>query len=325
MDNPVYESVKWLRNKSEHVGIDDDRLCEAAAEMASLDFDYPEWRFSCLPEKDEPGTFEFFFVINCLNFKFWHTDTRERFRATVDGEVYYGAFAMFALLNRWYRQEPALLTGEFMRELNVGTAEPRLTGDTGPIPELRERVRVLNETGEVLTGQYGDFKGLVEASSYRCFDGGHGIVERLVRDFPSFRDRCELDGRELIFNKRAQLAPAMAYARFRGTEVALIKDVRKLTAFADYQVPKGLLSYGILSYSDELAGKIGRKEILAKGGREELEIRANTICAVEALLVELNRIRPEDHKINAVQMDYHLWRKARDDPRQYHLTETTAY
>jgi hypothetical protein len=29
--------------------------------------------------------------------------------------------------------------------------------------------------------------------------------------------------------------------------------------------------------------------------------------------------------VNAVQMDYHLWKMARKEEKQYHLTVTTAY
>ena len=182
----------------------------------------------------------------------------------------------------------------------------------------------LNEVGRVLSDRYGDFAGLLRASSFRCFNHGDGIVERLLSDFPTFRDCGILAGRKLVFNKRAQLAPAMAFARFRGTDIAPISDIDELTAFADYQVPKGLLAYGLLGYLDDLARRIERRELLPMGSREELEIRANTICAVEELLCELNR-RRKGKKVNAVQMDYHLWKMARDDPRPYHLTETTAY
>ncbi len=324
MNNPVYESVKWLAEESVHVTIHRERLCEVAERMVDERFDYPTWRFPCLPDVGDPGSLEFFFVINSLNFKFWHSDTRERFRATVDGETYMGAFAMFALLKHWYDEEPAVLTGEYLRNLTEEKAAPRLTGDTGPIPLLKERIMALNEVGRVLSDRYGDFAGLLRASSFRCFNHGDGIVERLLSDFPTFRDCGILAGRKLVFNKRAQLAPAMAFARFRGTDIAPISDIDELTAFADYQVPKGLLAYGLLGYLDDLARRIERRELLPMGSREELEIRANTICAVEELLCELNR-RRKGKKVNAVQMDYHLWKMARDDPRPYHLTETTAY
>jgi len=106
---------------------------------------------------------------------------------------------------------------------------------------------------------------------------------------------------------------------------APIKDIEKLTAFADYQVPKGLCSYGILEYSDALRKRIRNKEILDSGSREELEIRANTIYSIEKLLKEINLLRNGREAVNAVQMDYHLWKMARKEAKQYHLTVTTAY
>lgn len=323
--NPVYESVKWLVEESRDVRIDREKLKETAREISDDSFDYPTWQFRCLPDALDAGTLEFFFLINCLNFKFWHTDSRERFSATVDGEKYYGAFAMFALLTKWYREEPSLISGKFLSRLEIAQALPRLTGDTGPIPMLRERVMIMNEVGEVLSEKYGDFSNLVSSSYYRCFNDGEGIVERLVRDFPSFRDEYLVAGKKIIFNKRAQLAPAMVFAKFRGTDIAPIKDIDKLTAFADYQVPKGLKIYGIMKYSDRLTEMIRERLLLPHGSTEELEIRANTIFAVQKLIKEINRHRSGPEKINAVQMDYHLWKKARDNKEQYHLTETTAY
>ena len=324
MDNPVYESIRKFARESRHVTTDRESIRKTAKVICNLEFEYPDWRFDCLPEADDVNTLEFFFLINCVNFKFWYSDTKERFSATV-GKKYFGAFAMFALLKKWCAEEPSMLTGEYLRELDFDISREKLTGDSGPIPMLSERVKVLNEVGSVLSGKYGSFYGLVKASSFRCFNEGNGIVERLVRDFPSFRDEYIYNGKNLVFNKRAQLAPAMAYARFRGTDIAPIGDIEQLTAFADYQVPKGLMMYDILRFSPGLREKIGNRIILARGSREELEIRANTIYGVEKLIKEINRLRDVTDKINAVQMDYHLWKRARDNPSPYHLTETIAY
>ena len=177
----------------------------------------------------------------------------------------------------------------------------------------------------MLSEKYGDFGNLVRKSSFRCFNHGKGIVERLVRDFPSFSDEYILNDKKLIFNKRAQLAPAMVNSRFRESGKSPIYDIEKLTAFADYQVPKGLCTYKILEYSDALVKRIRNKEILESGSREELEIRANTIYAVEKLIKEINYLRSSEEPVNSVQMDYHLWKMAREEARQYHLTVTTAY
>jgi len=324
MENPVYGSSKWLVKSSRDVFTSKERIRETAAAISDKQFDYPTWRADCLPVGDGAEVLEFFFLINCLNFKFWYTDTKERFSVSGTNK-YYGAFAMFALLNKWLAEVPDLVKADYLKVLNIEEARRRLTGDRGPIPMLQQRVRILNEVGEVLLEKYGDFSNLVKKSSFRCFNHGNGIVERLLRDFPSFSDEYFLDGKKLIFNKRAQLAPAMVGSRFREADTAFIKDVEKLTAFADYQVPKGLCSYGILEYSDALKKRIRNKEILESGSREELEIRANTIYAVEKLLKEINNLRIDRETVNAVQMDYHLWKMARREAKQYHLTETTAY
>lgn len=325
LENPVLTSVKWFVDNSRHVKINYENISKVAEENAGSDFPYPSWDFDCLPKERNDAALEFFFLMNCLNFKFWHTDTKERFSAIVNGDKYIGAFAMFGLFNKWQKKNPNLLTGQYLKNMTIEIARKNLSGIRGPIPMLRRRVEIMKEAGNILTSKYSDFNDLVERSEYLCFNNGRGIVERLIEDFPSFRDEYQFHGRRIILNKRAQLAPAMVYAKFRGTGNFDLKDIDKLTAFADYQLPKGLLGYGILEYSSEMEKIIKKREFIPKGSRLELEIRANTVLAVHILLGALNERRNGLGLVNAVQMDYHLWKRGREENTPYHLTETSAY
>jgi hypothetical protein len=79
-----------------------------------------------------------------------------------------------------------------------------------------------------------------------------------------------------------------------------LSNLDKLTAFADYKVPQMLRKFGVLEYIPELANKIdGYKEIEA-GSREEIEIRAATIWAIEEMKEVL---RPRFPQITARQLD----------------------
>jgi hypothetical protein len=60
-----------------------------------------------------------------------------------------------------------------------------------------------------------------------------------------------------------------------------------LTAFADYKIPQFLRHKKVLVYDSSLAQRVDNQIDLEPGSKEEVEIRACTIAAVEALRQEL--------------------------------------
>ena len=176
--------------------------------------------------------------------------------------------------------------------------------------------------GRVLQDKYdGSFSNMVKASGGKAFDEGNGMVERLTRDFPSFRD--EADG--AVFNKRAQLAVGMLTSRLAGTGEFDTPDVDQLTVFADYQLPRGLRAMGVLNYGDELAERVDNGRPIEKGSQMEKELRAYTIVASELLMKEMRK-RPGFEKLDARGLDSYLWSTARKDKNSKpHITITTAY
>ena len=91
------------------------------------------------------------------------------------------------------------------------------------------------------------------------------------------------NGKEIYFYKRAQLA---VYEVYRSTGIK-ISGIENLTAFADYKIPQGLRKMGILSYSKELSEKVDSKKLIKRDSEEEIEIRANSIWAIEYMKDEL--------------------------------------
>jgi hypothetical protein len=122
--------------------------------------------------------------------------------------------------------------------------------------------------------------------------------------------------RDVGFYKRAQLTAAdLATAG-----VAEFQDLDRLTIFADNLVPHVLRVDGILSYEPELLERINREELIPKGSREELEIRATALHAVE-LIAKRTPVTP-------MQLDYLLWNRGQEAgykalPR--HRTRTVFY
>jgi hypothetical protein len=99
----------------------------------------------------------------------------------------------------------------------------------------------------------------------------------------------------------------------------------QLTAFADYKLPQVLRHLGILHYEKELARKVDEGILLEPGGAEEVEIRANTIMAVELIRQELAR---EENGMRAFEIDWFLWNMGQHESfrvKPYHRTSTIFY
>jgi hypothetical protein len=164
--------------------------------------------------------------------------------------------------------------------------------------------QALNDLGGYVEERFGgSFRGLV--------DSADGSAERLagsLAEMPFYRD--------VGFYKRAQLTAAdLATAG-----VAEFDDLDRLTIFADNLVPHVLRVDGILSYQADLLERINREDLIQKGSREELEIRAAALHAVE-LIATRTRVTP-------MQLDYRLWNRGQEAaykalPR--HRTRTVFY
>ena len=67
-------------------------------------------------------------------------------------------------------------------------------------------------------------------------------------------------------------------------------DIDQITMFADYRVPQLLNEYKIMEYTKELQLTIEKKVELCSGCKEEVEIRAATIIAVEKIKEYINDV-----------------------------------
>jgi hypothetical protein len=85
------------------------------------------------------------------------------------------------------------------------------------------------------------------------------------------------------------------------------------------------LILGIIEYVPKLAQKIDSYELIASETREEVEIRANTVWAVEMIRQDLSK---RFGQVTSAQVDTMLWKKSQEktgDEKPYHRTLTIAY
>jgi hypothetical protein len=171
----------------------------------------------------------------------------------------------------------------------------------------------LNDLGRRVVEEFGGaFAEVVQAARGSAV----ALVERMA-GWQCFSDTSTYDGIEVPFLKRAQIAAADLTA----ARVAEFDDLKGLTMFADNLVPHVLRLDGILRFDPGLVGRIEGGELLEHESREEVEIRACALQAVELIAAERAGIRAPD-------IDRLLWNRGQEprykaSPR--HRCRCTAY
>jgi hypothetical protein len=165
----------------------------------------------------------------------------------------------------------------------------------------------------LLDGFGGSALALVEAAG----DSALALVAELG-GWPCFADRSRYDELSVPFLKRAQIAAA----DLQRAGVADWTDVGRLTMFADNLVPHVLRLDGVLVFAPELVARIEAGELIEHGSREEVEIRACAVEAVERI------VTVRGAPATAAAVDQLLWQRGQQpaykaSPRQ--RSRTTAY
>ena len=260
-------------------------------------------------------------VFNCINFCFWTPKEQKKWATEINGETIDGSVGLFRALEETLKNGTPLADAHFLKELTIEQYKKILNGNT-EIPLLNERVQCLNEAGAVLLKNFnGSFTKILEAADGNAVK----LTDLFITHFPAFNDYTVLNGEKVEFHKRAQLNTDMLNHQLTKHGKKELTDLDKLTAFADYKVPQMLRKFGIITYTPKLTEKIDTYTEISKGSREEIEIRATTIQAIEQIKEHLKPRLPD---ITAGQIDNYLWNKGQEkspDDKPYHRTETICY
>jgi hypothetical protein len=173
--------------------------------------------------------------------------------------------------------------------------------------------RSLNDLGERVATEYdGRFAGVTDSAESSAV----ALVDRLAR-WDAFADTSRYDELTVPFLKRAQISAAnLAHAG-----VAAFHDLDRLTMFADNLVPHVLRIDGILTYDPDLLIRIEQGVLIEHDSREEIEIRACALHAVELIAAERTGALAAD--IDAV-----LWNRGQEQRYKNelrHRSHCTAY
>jgi hypothetical protein len=313
----VLESTKYVVDNSRFVKINRDKIKELAGEWNSSKLVIPGWDVKYHFFDDSEKTCEYLFVLDSINFCFWAKNENDKWKIDYNGKKIGGYNALAFLLKKLFGNRNFSSFSEFtyseFRKLFYGEKE---------IPLIKERFDILQENYKILKNKHsGKFSILIEACDYDVLR----ILPELVDNFSSFRDEVEYKRKKIAFYKRAQILIGDLYCAFGGKKWGNLKNLEKLTMFADYKIPQILRGYGILEYADSLGNKINNRELILPDSEEEVEIRANTIWAGEFIKEEL---RKNGINMRSFKIDWVLWNQAQEkgvDLKPHHFTETIFY
>lgn len=315
----ILKTTKFVVDNSHSVKINMDRINDFAGtfEHGSIHHWLSEapFNFSHFSDKDK---LHFLFVFNALSFCYWG---EPKWTIDFEGKSYDGAWGMIMALGRATQEGYNILDFNYCASLSAENFKNILRANT-EIPLFKERLKIINGIGKIALKKYdGQIANLIEGAN----NDSQKLLNLIITSFSGFKDESIYNEQIIFFNKRAQLLVSDIYQIFNDQGFGELKNIDSITACADYKLPQILRKFGILTYSKELADKIDAKQELSHNSNEEIEIRANTIWAIEYIKQIVAKRNP---KIMSSEINDHLWLAAQEkfsDDKPYHRTRTTAY
>jgi Potential Queuosine, Q, salvage protein family len=324
--SPVLDSIRPVIERSRDVQTHVDKIVEVAQWMAYEELPIPDYALPFgIGDGDVNETTDFILTTSCIDTAFTDFSSHVKFQADYDGRLWSDSDALFACMKRAIDNGIPILDGAFLANVTLAEMKTLFAGNI-ELPMLQEKTDIFHQVGAVLTQNYGGrFHNFVASYPPKLYDQGKGLVERLVTEFPRFRDVSPYDGHTVKFYKLPQLAIWFLYTSLRKTGKFRLDDLEKMSAFADYIVPVALRLLGITSYSAELENAINTYQMIPCDSAWEVEIRANCIYASALLAVAINKLRPADLQIVVPQIDARLWTHYHTTWWPHHLTKTIMY
>jgi hypothetical protein len=280
--NSVPERVRsacaWVAGRSHSVRIEESALQTYAAGLPAVAAPPPPAPATDLVEAAGEVRAAFVLCLDAINFGsgWWPTIRKRPGRS--------GYFTIAAGLTERFRDSGPWPAAELAV---IGTEEvAAVLGQDPDHPLIADFSAALRDVGEHVGREHdGRFGAVIEAA-----DGSAVGLANLLAEWRSFADVSSYEGRSIPFFKRAQIAATdvdrvgialrrtAASAESRG-----LRDLGRLTAFADNLVPHVLRLDGVLKLDPGLEQRIEAGELLEHGSPEEVELRACAVHAIELL------------------------------------------
>lgn len=285
LPDQVRAACAWVSSRARLVRIEEDAIGPYAAALA-LPADpgpHPDTQYV---EGDREGRAAFAVCLDAINFgSGWWPTIRKR-------PGHSGFFTVAAGLTERFRADGPWTAAELTRLTAADLAT--VLGQDPAHPLWAQFAASLRDVGAHLDAEHGgSFVAAIDSAG-----GSAPALAALFAGWDAFADVSTYDGRPVPFFKRAQLAAADVHR----AAAAELRDLDRLTAFADNLVPHVLRVDGVLSLDSRLRERIEVEELLDHDSPEEVELRAAAVQSVELLAAA----RPD---LTPAQIDAVLWNR----------------
>lgn len=312
------KSAEFIHSHSKDVSISTEGVIKSAEllqeAMKKGEFHISKWKSHnpLHPQEMNDETVDWIFLIDTLNFSFW-SESNTLFTVKYKEERYTGYWSLCAAIRRAKENGTPITSPSYWANISLSQLEDIFRSETSEgISLIEERQQVLQETGQTLLSH---FNGTFRECILKANKSAQNLLQIIVQHFPSYKDEAIFKGKKVCIYKRAQILIADLWACFEGKGWGEFTDIDSLTMFADYRVPQILVHLGILEYSPRLMDLLNKGTPLLPQDPLEVEIRGNSIWAVELLRREMekkNEKGDKDHPINAITIDFYLWDTAKE-------------
>lgn len=318
----IRETAKIISEKSTHVLISKKDLFTFAFTFAkNIDSKVNNW-FSIVPfdfsDLNDKEIISFNFIFNAISFSYWGDP---KWKIIYRNKKFDGTLALIASFRKELSRRKDILYPEFLSSITENKLEEILSGES-KIPLLKERVKNLRELGEnIITNYKGNFENILEEANWDA----PTLVKLVSKSFNSFSDESSYMGQKIYFFKRAQLLAADINNQLILLGKTGLSNIKELTACADYKIPQLLRDKCLIQYSKTLSELVDNQLEIPSGSQFEIEIRANTIHAIELIknyLVDIGT------PVTSMNINDHFWtlsQKKKESIKPYHRTRTSAY
>jgi len=313
MENPVRKTTFEVVKKAKEVRINKERIKKLAGKWKKEKKSFFWSKSKHLWVKDQKKLLTYLLILDSLNFCFWNK--KRTWTISYKGKKYNGYFALSLSLKKFFKENPEKGNLKYFSKISFEEFKKILQGGKNLL-FLEKRWQIVRAVSSVLVKENKDFEDLVKSASNKTSI----LVHKIQKKLPYFNDFAFYQNKKVFFLKRAQILVADIFGAFGGRGIGHFKDLHYLTAFADYKIPQILHHFGILEYSSSLEKKIKNRILIPAGSREEVEIRACSIWAIEYLREYLKNFY-------SFQIDWFLWNKSKTMKlkNSYHLTKTIFY
>lgn len=311
--NDILKSIEFVVKNSKHVKINQKNIKQILKLISNEKKDVHCSNLNIKSLKEEEKIL-FFLICNSLSFCFWR---KPKWKMEYEGKEYSGYFGIFNSIAKAVNENKDILDINYLKNISIDEFNYILRG-TATIPLLGKRYDILKELIEEIEKVGNLYNLFLQAKS------DEELLKIILDNFSNFKDVSIYKGVSIYFLKKAYLLVEDLYNSINQIKDN-IKNTFNLLAGADYKLPQVLREFGIFEYSNELKELIDNKIELKHDSEMEIELRANTIYAVELIRKVLNA---KGIKLSSMSIGTSIWllsKKEEYKNHPYHLTETIYY